>query len=256
MMAALLRVERRALGQVWRRKKLLAAHLVGNAVILGGVYAWLGIAEANWLAVVFSAALAVLLVFAALWLHAAALAAFYGAPARAALKRLHRVLPWAALGAAVVLGGLWLAGYAPRIAAWLASLLTLRLRLPVSPRQVDWVFPTLLRGLCCVAVLILAPLASQAAGGGRARAALRLAARPRYWLACAVLVLAGLYLPGRLIQWVPALDSLAARALSVAFRFGLAYALAVTAWLTLAAVIAQFAQQPLQRGDSDANADA
>jgi hypothetical protein len=166
------------------------------------------------------------------------------------------VLPWAALAVAVVLGGLWLAGYAPRIAAWLASFLTLRLRIAVGPRQVDWVFPALWRGLGCVAVLILAPLASQAAGGGSARAALRLAARPRYWLACAVLVLAGLYLPGRLIHWVPAFESLSARAVSVAFRFGLAYALVVTAWLTLAAVIAQLAAEPVPRGDEDARANA
>jgi hypothetical protein len=169
-----------------------------------------------------------------------------------ALRRLPKVLPWAVLAAVVVAAAVWLAGFAPKVSAWLASLLTLRLRAAVSPRQVEWIYPVLLRGAACVAVLVLIPLASQAAGGVRVRAALRVAARPRYWLACAVLVFVGLYLPGILIQWVPAFENLSTRAGSVALRFGLAYVLAVTAWLTLAAVIAQFLSGPVPGGDDDA----
>jgi len=235
-----LAVERRVVCEVWRHRGLLAAHLAGNAALVGAAYAWLGIAEANWAAVLGSAGLALLVIVAGLWLHAAALAAFHGVGPGLALRRLPKVLPWAIVAAAVVMAGVWLAGYAPKVSAWLASWLTLRFRAAVSPRQVDWIYPGLLRAVCAVAVLALVPLASEAAGGFGLRAGLRVAARPRYWVACAVLVFAGLYVPGKLVGWVPAFESLAARAASVVVRFGLAYVLAVTAWLTLAALIAHF----------------
>jgi len=64
-----------------------------------------------------------------------------------------------------------------------------------------------------------------------------MAAACRYWLACALLVLAGICLPGRLIWWILPLHGLFLETLSMLVRFSLAYLLAVTAWLTLAAVI-------------------
>jgi hypothetical protein len=85
---------------------------------------------------------------------------------------------------------------------------------------------------------VLLPLASQAAGGGFSkRQALEMAGRWRYWLACAVLVLAGVYIPGRLVWWVLPVQGLFLETLSMLARFSLAYLLAVTAWLTLVAVI-------------------
>jgi hypothetical protein len=80
--------------------------------------------------------------------------------------------------------------------------------------------------------------------------------RPRYWITCAVLVFAGLYVPGRLVGWVVEWESLAARLASVAVRFAVAYALAVTAWLALAAAIARLAARPAEGGQEDARAPA
>jgi hypothetical protein len=255
----LLAVERQALGEVWRRKKLLALHLGGNAILLGGAYGWLWIAEATVVEVVWSGLLALGIVFAAVWLHGVALAAFHGEsalPLGATLRRVHRLLPWALLAAAVACAGAWLGQFEGRVTAWLASVFTLWLRTPVSPRQVAWVYPALLRGCCLVALLCLAPLASQAAGGGRLRQALGVMGRPRYWITCAVLVFAGLYVPGRLVGWVVEWESLAARLASVAVRFAVAYALAVTAWLALAAAIARLAARPAEGGQEDARAPA
>ncbi len=254
-------MERRALAEMWRRRKLLAAHWLGNAVLIGLAYGWLWISEASALEVVWSAVVLAAGVFGALWLHATALAAFHAEagplPVRLALRRLPRFLPWAAVLAGVIAATVWLSGYAPKVTEYLSSLLTLRLRKPVSPEQVAWVYPALLRGACAVVVLALLPLASQAAGGGFSRrAGLAVAARPRYWLACAVLVLAGLYVPGRLMGWTPSFESLIVQAASMAVRVGLAYLLAVTTWLTLAAIIGLFGRAATEAGRDDAGAPA
>jgi hypothetical protein len=241
MSAAFPELERRALGEVWGHKKLLGAHLVGNALLLWAVYALLGMGDQTVWQLVISALLALVVLFAAVWLHGTALAAFHRvgqAPGLLPLRRLPKLLPWVLLAAALLALAVWLAGYGPRVAVYLSSRFTLWLRTPVSPQKIEWVYPALLRSLCLIGWLMLLPLASQAAGGGFSkRRALEMAAAWRYWLACALLVLAGIYLPGRLIWWILPVQGLFLEMLSMLVRFSLAYLLAVTAWLTLAAVI-------------------
>jgi len=247
MSAAFPELERRALGEVWGQKKLLGAHLVGNALLLWAVYALLGRPDQTVWQLVVSALLALVVLFAAVWLHGTALAAFHGVGQAgtlrvglpwASLRRLPKLLPWVLLAAALLALAVWLAGYGPRVTVYLSSRFTLWLRAPVSPQKIEWVYPALLRSLCLIGWLVLLPLASQAAGGGFSkRQALEMAAAWRYWLACALLVLAGIYLPGRLIWWILPVQGLFLETLSMLVRFSLAYLLAVTAWLTLAAVI-------------------
>jgi hypothetical protein len=249
MRAAFLEVERRALADVWAHKKLLAAHLVGNALLALLAYAWLSMPDQTVSQLVISALVAVLALFTALWLHAAALAAFHPVGqarglAVVTLRRLPKLLPWAVLAAAVVAVVVWLAGYQSAVTANLASRFTLWWRRPVSPQSVDWLYPALLRSLGLIVLLALLPLASQAAGGGFSRRnALRVIGRWRYWLACALLVLVGIFLPGRLVWWILPVKGLFAEAVSVIVRFTVAYILAVTAWLTLAAVIGRLGSE-------------
>ena len=240
MSAAFPELERRALGEVWGHKKLLGVHLVGNALLLWAVYALLGRPDQTVWQLVVSALLALVVLFAAMWLHGTALAAFHrvGQAPGLPLRRLPKLLPWVLLAAALLAVAVWLAGYGPRVTVYLSSRFTLWLRAPVSPQKIEWVYPALLRSLCLIGWLVLLPLASQAAGGGFSRRrALKMAATWRYWLACALLVLAGIYLPGRLIWWILPVQGLFFETLSMLVRFSLAYLLAVTAWLTLAAVI-------------------
>jgi hypothetical protein len=246
MRAGFPELERRALGDVWGQKKLLGAHLAGNALLLWAVYALLGMGDQTVWQLVISALLAVVVLFAAMWLHGTALAAFHGvgqAPGLP-LRRLPKLLPWVLLAAALLAVAVWLAGYGPRVTVYLSSRFTLWLLTPVSPQKVDWIFPALLRSVCLIGWLALLPLASQAAGGGfSGRQALQIAASGRYWLACAVVVLAGIYLPGRLIWWVLPVQGLLLETLSMLVRFSLAYALAIAAWLTLAAVIGRLGRE-------------
>lgn len=58
---------------------------------------------------------------------------------------------------------------------------------------------------------------------------------PAFWLATLLWVLVGLWLPYRLIWWVPALDGFNAQAISAALRFLVAGTLFTGAWMWLAA---------------------
>jgi hypothetical protein len=243
MSPGFLGLERGALGDVWGHKRVIGVQFIGNALLLWAVYAWLGRPDRTVWQLAVSALLALLVLFAAIWLHGTALAAFHrvgqapGLP-RTTLRRLPGLLPWVLAAAALLALVVWLAGYAPRVAADLSSRFTLWLRTPVSPQKVGWVYPALLRSVCLIGWLALLPLASRAVGGGfSGQQAVRMAVSWRYWLACAILVLVGIYLPGRLIWWVLPVHGLFLETLSMLVRFALAYVLVVTAWLTLAAVI-------------------
>ena len=67
----------------------------------------------------------------------------------------------------------------------------------------------------------------------------------RYWLGSALLVLAGYWLPGLLIGWVPKFQSFGAQTASMIVRFALAYAIALAAWLAIAALARRSGPQPL-----------
>ncbi len=207
------------LADVWARKGLLAAQLAGNAVLLLLGYWWLSLPDRTVWQVALSVLVALVIIFAALWLHAAALAAFHPQPppgglAWRALRRLPLFLICLLLVAAVSVALLWLAAWRPSTQLGVAAL-----------------------------ALALLPLISQAAGGGfSARVALRIPGQWRYWnIGVVIFVLAGAYFPYRLIWWIPEVGSFAAQAASVIVRFGLAYVLAVTAWLLLAALIGRLA---------------
>ncbi|MEK7407622.1 MAG: hypothetical protein AAB225_21295 [Acidobacteriota bacterium] len=208
------------LADVWARKGLLAAQLAGNALLLLLGYWWLSLPDRTVWQVALSVFVALVIIFAALWLHAAALAAFHPQPpagglAWKALRRLPLFMICLLLLAAVSVALLWLASWRRSTQVGVAAL-----------------------------ALALLPLISQAAGGGfSVRAALRIPGQWRYWPGVVILVFAGAYIPYRLIWWIPELGSFGGQAASVAARFGLAYVLAVTAWFSLAALIGRLARR-------------
>ena len=82
---------------------------------------------------------------------------------------------------------------------------------------------------------VLAPiLLLPVAACGFGRDSLRQSRKPRFWLEYIVVLVAGFYLPGKLIHWVPRLQATAAEVISFVVRFGIAYCLAVAGWLALA----------------------
>ena len=75
---------------------------------------------------------------------------------------------------------------------------------------------------------------------------------PRILLFSVVLAAIGIFGPWWLIDWVPALDSLASQAVSFFARFGLAYLLVLGCWLTFASLVAAAGTPPATQDSTTA----
>lgn len=116
-----------------------------------------------------------------------------GGPAR-------RSLAWVAAAAAVAAGSVWISGRVKPLyaaSAWMVGIAALVALLPV----VAGARPVL--------------------------------GRRRYWALALALVAAGVALPWLLVRWVPQFQNFGAQTASLVVRFGMAYAIALAAWLTL-----------------------
>ena len=96
--------------------------------------------------------------------------------------------------------------------------------LAVKPQTMGTLYAVLLWIAGAAGVLALLPRAVQA--------------RPtlRYWIGSALLLLAGIWLPGLIVGWVPKFTSFGAQTASMIVRFALAYAIALAAWLAITAL--------------------
>lgn len=177
-------------------RRLVLAHLAGNALLLWLGYYWLGLGESRAAAVAWSAAVALFIVAGACWLHGSA----YARSFRIALRNL----PWT-----VIVAGLALTAYAllPSgkwwwVARWIA--------LP----------------------LVFAPLfAGAAAHGWRAHRGFS-----RRAIVAPALVFAGVWVPLRLLTWTPRFSSFAMEMTSFVARAIVAYLLFLAASLLLARI--------------------
>jgi hypothetical protein len=198
--------------------RAVAIQAVGYLALLALVYGWFGIVESNAWQLMLSVLLGLVILFVAVWLIASALAA----PELVSLRRLGGCLVWFGAVAAVIFLCVWLAGYRPRVGLSVASHLTLWFRRPVKPQTVGTIYVRLLRIAGTAGVLVILPFTVKA--------------RPtrRYWMRSAPTAAAGFLLSMRLISWVPAFQSFGAQTASMIVRFGLAYAIALAAWLVIA----------------------
>ena len=225
-------------------RKFVLLHLPANALLLWLAYTWLSMGESSVprLAGSLLAALAILAM--ASLLHAATFAAFRrgAAPGVAASFRTvaRHLLPVlvVVLAAIAIYGFLaWWSGYSVTPAARLASWLTFHFRKPVKPATVLRYFNAVLwmvRWVLLPADIL--PLFSGVASRGWAgfdefgwRRYARL-----YRLEVPILVLLALWLPFRVINWVPRIEGFTAEMVSFAARMVVAYLLFVAGALLLA----------------------
>jgi hypothetical protein len=222
-------------------KEIAAAQLAGNFVLLALLYWWFGLSVATVPKLVLVALTAAALVAGSAWLHGAGLAALSGRDVREAFTvSLQSLLKLSAYACVIIFALIaWdqtLAGQ-QRIDNWTASLLTRLSQKPVSPASIAWILPWKLRAWFVLLGLALLPFAAQSVGSVEsAKAVLR---KPAWWILGVLLAFTGLYLPYRLIHWVPVSGSLVSELLSALVRFTLAYALAVASWLTAASLLAR-----------------
>jgi hypothetical protein len=223
---------------------LCLVHLPANALLLWLGYQWLSMGESTLWRLAGSAAAALFLLALACWLHGATFASFRrgaGPGPVAAFGTALRHLPPLVLmvAAALALYGFlaWWAGYSATPAAKLASWLTFRFRQPVKPATVLRYFNAALwmvRWVLLPADLL--PLFSGvAARGWRGFGEFGWRRYTRlYRLEAPLLVLCALWVPFRLLNWVPRVGTFRMEVLSFVWRAGVAYLLFVAAALLLA----------------------
>jgi hypothetical protein len=192
------------------------------------------------------ASLAVLLIFifGALWLHGSAFAHFDRAEnlsfRLAAMRALRHLLPLfvLALAAAIIYGLLaWWHDSFQHNAFVIGSYSTMKLRKPVPPSAVERGFHAFIWILRWIVVpVMLLPLAAAAARDGWRGLrwqSLRPGRRVVYWIEVVALLLVAIWVPLKLIDWIPHVSSFGAQVASLVVRMGLGYLLFVAALLSL-----------------------
>ncbi len=226
--------------------RLFAIHVVGNAVVLGLAYYWLGIGESRAATLAWSALLALIILCLACCLHGGTLVFFradqtrsLSAAFRTTLRHMGPFLAAVVLLAAVY----WLlaqwAAYSSTPALRIASWCTLKLRKPIKPATVMRVFNFMLALVrwMLIPVLVLPMFSGIAARGWRGFGEFGRLRRSRlYWIAAPVLLLCALALPWHLIGWVPHVGSFTMEMVSFTGRVAVAYLLFIAAWTFLASL--------------------
>jgi len=224
--------------------KLWLLNLVANAALLAIWYFWLLIPDAHGWQVAGSAVIAVVVVALVLWLRAGTLAWF-----RIAEFRKDRDI-WLAfrssLGHVPALGiwvlvfvffawMLWgLHGYVPQFAVWFRQ----KLGTGPPPRNImndlNWL---LLLIVGCVMPGLWVPMATTISAVGfhpeHIILSRRVWKRPLYWLWFCLLLGVSIYIPYKLVRWIPDLQTLRQQAWSMGARFLVAYLIGVTGFIAV-----------------------
>lgn len=197
-------------------KRVFLLHLVGNAVLIGLLYVWLGIRDARALQILATVVLGAVLLAGTLYLHAGTWhwmrAHDWRVPPRTLARFAVGILIFTVIG--------WLLSLIPvdRAGLWTASLLTFKIRKPFNPDTVSRIFRTIL----WIVKWFIVPVFLF----GEWR-------RPKFWVVCAGVLLVGWYVPQRLVYWTPDFKTTTAEVISVVLRWSMAYVLATAAWLFL-----------------------
>lgn len=219
-------------------------HLIGNALLLYLGYRWLSMSESDGLHLLGSAAVLVIFILGVAWLHGTALTHFNRATTlsfrAAALRTLRHLLPLFVLAVAAIIIYALLAWWHDSFrhnAFVIGSYSTMKLRKPVPPSAVErgfHVFIWILRWI--IVPVIFLPLAAGAALEGWRGIRWRSLAPGRrvlYWIEVCILLLVAIWVPLRLIDWIPHIDSFRGQFASLAARMGIGYLLFVAALLAL-----------------------
>lgn len=224
--------------------KLWLLNFVANAAALATLYFWLTIPDARGWQVAASALIAVAIAGLVLWLRAGTLAWFRMAdfrrepniwPAyRHSLRNVPALGFWVGLFVLVAWTLVGLRQYVPQFAVWIRQ----QLNAGPSPRNIMNDLNWLLHVIVVVVMPGLwVPIATTVSASGVHPAHLarsrRVWKRPAYWLWLCLLLGVGLYIPYRLVWWIPDLRTIHQQAWSMVGRFLLAYIILVTAGMAV-----------------------
>ena len=234
-----------------RNRKLLALHLLLNAALMAAASFWLLIPEARAWQLVFAAVSAIAIAGIFLWLHSGTLIyALEPLPENFCTALRIRILPmiWLSVGFAAMF---WCMSI---VDGWRDN--PWQLSGYLYSKAPQWLRPTsgamnYTHGLLEIEAILfwfvipslLLPFIAGRVTGRRFRAPFRVLASWRYWLAMAVLCVAGVWLTRLIIGWVPG-KTLAFQTASMIVRLAIAYVIATGAWLLAAGVLGYFVAGP------------
>lgn len=224
--------------------KLWLLNFVANAAVMAIWYFWLLIPDARAWEVAGSGLIAVAVVVLVLWLRAGTLAWFRVAefrkqeivwPAyRYSLRRVPALGIWVAVFV-VFAWMIWsLHPYVPQFAVWVRQ----KLNSGPPPRNImadmNWLL-ILLIGIVLPGLWL--PIATTIAAVGfhphHIVLSRRVWKRPLYWLWFCLLLGVGIYVPYKLVWWIPDLQTIRQEACSMGLRFFAAYLIGVTAFIAV-----------------------
>jgi hypothetical protein len=237
--------------------KVWLLNLLGNAVLLVAVYLWLTLPDAHGWQVAASGLLAIIVIIFGVWLRTGTFAYFRVADFREqagvwrafrhAMWHMVALFLWAALVTAVALLLIRCRKFAPQFGVWFWQKSPSFLRFG-TPRQVFHVADWLLWLLLWVVVpIVWLPIATTVAAFGfrlrRMMRSLRVLRRVSYWLWFGGLMLAGAYIPYKLVWWIPGLSDLRKQAGSAGLRFLGAYVVLISAFVALLLVTGEHVEK-------------
>jgi hypothetical protein len=226
--------------------RLWLLNIVGNAAALAAWYFWLLVPDAHGWQVAGSLLAAVCIIVLVVWLRAGTFAYFRLAEFRNngalwhAFRQSLRHIVALAVWALVLAAALWflisLRTYPPQLGVWLWQKLPAWLRF-ASPHQItrgaDWLLWFLILVIVpAVWLPVATTVAATGFGKGLARS-WRVLKRAMYWGWFCVLIFVGVYIPYKLIWWIPTVDNLRKQAWSMGLRFLAAYVIVITALIAL-----------------------
>jgi hypothetical protein len=223
---------------------LALIHLCLNALLLWLGYYWLGVGESRTSTLLWSACVALVIVATACWCYGTTFA-YFQAQGQSRLQIawtsvLRNLLPIAAAAVVVVVLYVllsWWADYSSQPSFKIASYLTLRIRKPIRPSTVLRILNMVLWIVRWVVLpVLLAPMFSAVAARGWAGFRLTRARRWLYWIEAPLLTLCAVWVPLKLLRWVPHMHGFRMEMLSFTLRAGIAYLLFAGAGLLLALV--------------------
>ena len=208
------------------------AHAAANALLLGLGYYWLGIGESRAATLAWS----ILIALAILAIASSTYGAAFAGGWRTALRNILPLMLFAVAVIVIYAQLERLQDYIVKPATQTASYLTLKLRKPVRPSTVLRVFNAALWLIRWVVLpVLLLPIVSAIAKRGWFGwiAFDSMFSNWKYWIAVPLLLLGGIWLPLKLLAWVPNAASFAMQMTSFGLRALIAYLLFVAAGLLL-----------------------
>jgi len=234
------RANRAGIAELW------LLNFVANAAALAAWYFWLLIPDAHGWQVAGSVLLAICIIVLVVWLRAGTFAYFRlaefrnnGAVWRAfrhSLRHIVALALWAIVLAAVLWFLFWLRTFPPQFGVWFWQKLPGSFRF-ASPRHLtqyaDWLLWFLILVIVPAKWLPIATTIAVSGFGRQAMRSWRVLKRAMHWVWFCVLIFVGVYIPYKLVWWIPTLDDLRKQAWSMGLRFFAAYLILITAWIAL-----------------------